>query len=140
MAEESTRSPVRLMNFVSEEQLDEAKRRKGERVKDGTAQRDRPLYEYALFDHWSASSSAAAPAPKLGSHFVSVSLAFGICSDLRLGFGRFVERLTQERAKARLGHALLGHWSASSSAAVPAPQVHSHSFCGEIFLEDLGQL
>ncbi|XP_024032975.1 protein FAM192A isoform X2 [Morus notabilis] len=45
MAEESMRSPVRLMNFVSEEQLDEAKRRKGERVKDGTAQRDRPLYE-----------------------------------------------------------------------------------------------
>ncbi|EXC24412.1 hypothetical protein L484_003720 [Morus notabilis] len=33
------------MNFVSEEQLDEAKRRRGERVEDGTAQRDRPLYE-----------------------------------------------------------------------------------------------
>ncbi|EXB44462.1 hypothetical protein L484_013880 [Morus notabilis] len=45
MAEESTRPPVRLMNFVSEEQLDEAKRRRGERVEDGTAQRDRPLYE-----------------------------------------------------------------------------------------------
>ncbi|PON88782.1 FAM192A/Fyv6, N-terminal [Trema orientale] len=44
MAEESSR-PIRLMNFVSEEQLDEAKRERGERVEDGTAQRDRPLYE-----------------------------------------------------------------------------------------------
>ncbi|KAJ7973148.1 hypothetical protein O6P43_010929 [Quillaja saponaria] len=44
MAEESQR-PIRLMNFVSEEQLDESKKRRGERVEDGTAQRDRPLYE-----------------------------------------------------------------------------------------------
>ncbi|KAH9731009.1 Nefa Nip30 N domain-containing protein [Citrus sinensis] len=44
MAEESSR-PIRLMNFISEEQLDEAKRTRGERVDDGTAQRDRPLFE-----------------------------------------------------------------------------------------------
>lgn len=37
--------PVRLMNFVSQDQLEEAKRSRGERVEDGTAQRDRPLYE-----------------------------------------------------------------------------------------------
>lgn len=37
--------PMRLMNFVSQEQLEEAKRSRGERVDDGTAQRDRPLYE-----------------------------------------------------------------------------------------------
>ncbi|KDP28339.1 hypothetical protein JCGZ_14110 [Jatropha curcas] len=44
MAEESPRA-MRLMNFISEEQLDEAKKTRGERVDDGTAQRDRPLYE-----------------------------------------------------------------------------------------------
>ncbi|XP_041022098.1 uncharacterized protein LOC121263331 [Juglans microcarpa x Juglans regia] len=44
MAEESSR-PIRLMNFVSEEQLDEVKKTRGERVEDGTAQRDRPLFE-----------------------------------------------------------------------------------------------
>lgn len=44
MAEESSR-PIRLMNFISEDQLDEAKRTRGERVDDGTAQRDRPLFE-----------------------------------------------------------------------------------------------
>ncbi|XP_044503114.1 PSME3-interacting protein isoform X2 [Mangifera indica] len=44
MAEEFTR-PIRLMNFVSEDQLDQAKRARGERVEDGTAQRDRPLFE-----------------------------------------------------------------------------------------------
>ncbi|KAF7804973.1 protein FAM192A [Senna tora] len=44
MAEESER-PIRLMSFVSEEQLVESKRTRGERVEDGTAQRDRPLYE-----------------------------------------------------------------------------------------------
>ncbi|KAF2325015.1 hypothetical protein P3X46_003354 [Hevea brasiliensis] len=44
MAEESPR-PIRLMNFISEEQLDQAKKARGERVDDGTAQRDRPLYE-----------------------------------------------------------------------------------------------
>ncbi|KAJ8898735.1 hypothetical protein K2173_004922 [Erythroxylum novogranatense] len=44
MEEESSR-PVRPMNFVSEEQLYEAKKIRGERVEDGTAQRDRPLYE-----------------------------------------------------------------------------------------------
>ncbi|MQL94322.1 hypothetical protein Taro_026974 [Colocasia esculenta] len=37
--------PVRLMNFVSQEELDRAKETRGERVEDGTAQRDRPLYE-----------------------------------------------------------------------------------------------
>ncbi|XP_074303703.1 uncharacterized protein LOC141638198 [Silene latifolia] len=36
---------IRLMNFVSQEQLDEAKRSRGERLEDGTAQRDRPLFE-----------------------------------------------------------------------------------------------
>ncbi|XP_065859881.1 uncharacterized protein [Euphorbia lathyris] len=36
---------IRLMNFVSEDQLDEAKKARGERVEDGTAQRDRPLFE-----------------------------------------------------------------------------------------------
>ncbi|XWS46382.1 hypothetical protein CRYUN_Cryun14cG0061000 [Craigia yunnanensis] len=44
MADESSHS-VKLMNFVSEQQLDEAKRTRGERIEDGTAQRDRPLYE-----------------------------------------------------------------------------------------------
>lgn len=33
------------MSFVSEEQLDEAKKARGERVEDGTAQRDRALFE-----------------------------------------------------------------------------------------------
>ncbi|KAK7284516.1 hypothetical protein RJT34_19262 [Clitoria ternatea] len=37
--------PMRIMNFVSEDQLVEAKRTRGERVEDGTAHRDRPLYE-----------------------------------------------------------------------------------------------
>ncbi|XP_021279930.1 protein FAM192A [Herrania umbratica] len=44
MADESS-SSIKLMNFVSEQQLDEAKRTRGERIEDGTAQRDRPLYE-----------------------------------------------------------------------------------------------
>ncbi|XP_022146349.1 protein FAM192A [Momordica charantia] len=44
MEDESGRA-IRLMNFVSEEQLDEAKKTRGERVEDGTAQRDRPLFE-----------------------------------------------------------------------------------------------
>ncbi|KAJ6679996.1 NEFA-INTERACTING NUCLEAR PROTEIN NIP30 [Salix purpurea] len=43
--EEELQRPVRLMNFVSEEQLDESKKSRGERVEDGTAQRDRPLFE-----------------------------------------------------------------------------------------------
>ncbi|KAI0518594.1 hypothetical protein KFK09_006030 [Dendrobium nobile] len=43
-AERDGRS-IRLVNFVSEEQLDEARKTRGERVEDGTAQRDRPLYE-----------------------------------------------------------------------------------------------
>ncbi|KAI3417879.1 Protein translocase subunit SecA [Psidium guajava] len=43
--EEGSARPVRLMNFVSEEQLEESKKSRGERVEDGTAQRDRPLYE-----------------------------------------------------------------------------------------------
>ncbi|KAH6768942.1 NEFA-interacting nuclear protein [Perilla frutescens var. frutescens] len=37
--------PIRLMNFVSEDQLAEARRTRGARVEDGTAQRDRPLFE-----------------------------------------------------------------------------------------------
>ncbi|KAG9459967.1 hypothetical protein H6P81_004475 [Aristolochia fimbriata] len=46
MEEDSaTRPPVRLMNFVSEEQLEESKKARGERIEDGTAQRDRPLFE-----------------------------------------------------------------------------------------------
>ncbi|KAK4372394.1 hypothetical protein RND71_007778 [Anisodus tanguticus] len=45
MAEEDCPPPVRLMNFVSEEQLAELKNTRGARVEDGTAQRDRPLYE-----------------------------------------------------------------------------------------------
>ncbi|WCJ22609.1 hypothetical protein M5689_004690 [Euphorbia peplus] len=36
---------IRLMNFVSEEQLEESKKSRGARVEDGTAQRDRPLFE-----------------------------------------------------------------------------------------------
>ncbi|XP_058749718.1 uncharacterized protein LOC131622694 [Vicia villosa] len=44
MDEESAR-PIRMMNFVSEEQLLESKKTRGERVEDGTAHRDRPLYE-----------------------------------------------------------------------------------------------
>lgn len=44
MDEESGR-PIRMMNFVSEEQLAESKRTRGERVEDGTAHRDRPLFE-----------------------------------------------------------------------------------------------
>lgn len=36
---------IKLVNFVSEEQLDQAKKTRGERVEDGTAQRDKPLYE-----------------------------------------------------------------------------------------------
>ncbi|KAK7337591.1 hypothetical protein VNO77_18173 [Canavalia gladiata] len=43
--EENSDRPIRIMNFVSEDQLVEAKRTRGERVEDGTAQRDRPLYE-----------------------------------------------------------------------------------------------
>ncbi|KAL8253926.1 hypothetical protein R6Q59_032147 [Mikania micrantha] len=45
MADEDFRPATRLMNFVSQEQLDEAKKTRGPRVEDGTAQRDRPLYE-----------------------------------------------------------------------------------------------
>ncbi|MED6152668.1 hypothetical protein PIB30_094267 [Stylosanthes scabra] len=45
MAEDDSDRPLRIMNFVSEDQLVESKRTRGERVEDGTAQRDRPLYE-----------------------------------------------------------------------------------------------
>ncbi|URE14808.1 N-terminal domain of NEFA-interacting nuclear protein NIP30 [Musa troglodytarum] len=45
MEDEPAAPPLRLVNFVSEEQLVHAKRTRGERVEDGTAQRDRPLYE-----------------------------------------------------------------------------------------------
>lgn len=37
--------PVRLMDFVSEQQLEEFREKRGARVEDGTVQRDRPLYE-----------------------------------------------------------------------------------------------
>ncbi|XP_006645830.1 uncharacterized protein LOC102704471 [Oryza brachyantha] len=36
---------IRLVNFISEDQLDEAKRTRGERADDGTAQRDKPLFQ-----------------------------------------------------------------------------------------------
>ncbi|CAF2176065.1 PSME3-interacting protein isoform X1 [Brassica napus] len=42
---EQTEKPIRLLNFVSEEQLEESKKERGERVEDGTFQRDRALYE-----------------------------------------------------------------------------------------------
>ncbi|KAI3993273.1 hypothetical protein MKX01_010016 [Papaver californicum] len=45
MAEKEPPSTIRLMNFVSEGQLSEAKKTRGERPEDGTAQRDRPLFE-----------------------------------------------------------------------------------------------
>lgn len=45
MTDEGFPPPTRLMNFVSQEQLDEAKRTRGPRVEDGTAHRDRPLFE-----------------------------------------------------------------------------------------------
>lgn len=45
MAEESAPSADRLVNFVSEQQLDISKKTRGERIEDGTAQRGRPLYE-----------------------------------------------------------------------------------------------
>ena len=41
----TTSSNALRINFVSEEQLDEAKKTRGERVEDGTAQRDRPIHE-----------------------------------------------------------------------------------------------
>ncbi|KAK8489020.1 hypothetical protein V6N13_046174 [Hibiscus sabdariffa] len=43
--EDPSSHSIKLMNFVSEQQLDEAKRTRGERIEDGTAQRDRPLFE-----------------------------------------------------------------------------------------------
>ncbi|CAH8368497.1 unnamed protein product [Eruca vesicaria subsp. sativa] len=42
---EETVKPIRLLNFVSEDQLEESKKERGERVEDGTFQRDRALYE-----------------------------------------------------------------------------------------------
>ncbi|KAA8542990.1 hypothetical protein F0562_021515 [Nyssa sinensis] len=45
MADDDSSPPFRLMNFVSQEQLSEARRTRGARVEDGTAQRDRSLYE-----------------------------------------------------------------------------------------------
>ncbi|KAI3679575.1 hypothetical protein L2E82_51238 [Cichorium intybus] len=45
MTDEGFPPPTRLMNFVSQEQLDEAKKTRGPRVEDGTAHRDRPLFE-----------------------------------------------------------------------------------------------
>ncbi|KAF5178364.1 Nefa-interacting nuclear protein [Thalictrum thalictroides] len=43
--EENGVRPIRLMSFVSEDQLEESKKNRGERVEDGTAQRDKPLFE-----------------------------------------------------------------------------------------------
>ncbi|KAJ0971550.1 hypothetical protein J5N97_019509 [Dioscorea zingiberensis] len=37
--------PLRLVNFIFEKQLDNAKKTRGLRVEDGSAQQDRPLYE-----------------------------------------------------------------------------------------------
>ncbi|KAL2239107.1 UNVERIFIED_CONTAM: hypothetical protein Sindi_1102400 [Sesamum indicum] len=48
MADDEMPPPLRLMNFVSEDQLEEARRTRGARVDDGTAQRDRSLYEVCL--------------------------------------------------------------------------------------------
>ncbi|EPS72887.1 hypothetical protein M569_01876, partial [Genlisea aurea] len=45
MADEEGAPPPRLMTFVSEHQLADARRARGARVDDGTAQRDRSLYE-----------------------------------------------------------------------------------------------
>ncbi|KAL4563512.1 hypothetical protein LXL04_027555 [Taraxacum kok-saghyz] len=45
MADDGFPPPTRLMNFVSQEQLDESKKTRGPRVEDGTAHRDRPLFE-----------------------------------------------------------------------------------------------
>ncbi|KAL1825763.1 hypothetical protein DCAR_0313940 [Daucus carota subsp. sativus] len=45
MADDGLPPPIRLMNFISEDQLEEAKRTRGARLEDGTAQRDRPLFE-----------------------------------------------------------------------------------------------
>ncbi|CAK9145289.1 unnamed protein product [Ilex paraguariensis] len=45
MADDGFAPPTRLMNFVSQEQLEEARRNRGARVDDGTALRERPLYE-----------------------------------------------------------------------------------------------
>ncbi|KAJ0980522.1 hypothetical protein J5N97_008777 [Dioscorea zingiberensis] len=45
MEEDVGAPPLRLVNFISEEQLDNAKKTRGLRVEDGSAQRDRPLYE-----------------------------------------------------------------------------------------------
>ncbi|XP_051144047.1 uncharacterized protein LOC127260365 [Andrographis paniculata] len=45
MADDDLPPPIRLMNFVSEDQLKEARKSRGARVEDGTAQRDRSLYE-----------------------------------------------------------------------------------------------
>ncbi|XP_010914781.3 uncharacterized protein [Elaeis guineensis] len=44
-ADAAAAPPIRLVNFISEEELDQAKKTRGERVDDGTAQRDKPLYE-----------------------------------------------------------------------------------------------
>ncbi|KAG0466704.1 hypothetical protein HPP92_018284 [Vanilla planifolia] len=45
MEDEIAARPIRLVNFVSEETLEQARKTRGERVEDGTAQRDRSLYE-----------------------------------------------------------------------------------------------
>ncbi|XP_076900417.1 uncharacterized protein LOC143554581 [Bidens hawaiensis] len=45
MTDDGFRPATRLINFLSQDQLDEAKKNRGPRVEDGTAQRDRPLFE-----------------------------------------------------------------------------------------------
>ncbi|XP_047324881.1 uncharacterized protein LOC124928673 [Impatiens glandulifera] len=45
MSDDDFAPAARLVNFVSEDQLAEARRTRGPRVEDGTAQRDRPLFE-----------------------------------------------------------------------------------------------
>eukprot|EP00252_Welwitschia_mirabilis_P001967 TRINITY_DN11933_c0_g1_i2.p1 TRINITY_DN11933_c0_g1~~TRINITY_DN11933_c0_g1_i2.p1 ORF type:complete len:205 (-),score=55.70 TRINITY_DN11933_c0_g1_i2:198-812(-) len=37
--------PMRIMNFISEQQLEEVRDKRGERVEDGAVQRDKTLYE-----------------------------------------------------------------------------------------------
>ncbi|CAI9104870.1 OLC1v1003654C1 [Oldenlandia corymbosa var. corymbosa] len=43
--DDTSAPPIRLMNFVSEHQLEESRKSRGSRVDDGTAQRDRSLFE-----------------------------------------------------------------------------------------------
>ncbi|GFZ13670.1 hypothetical protein Acr_23g0020550 [Actinidia rufa] len=62
--------PTRLVNFVSEEQLAEARKTRGTRVDDGTGQRDRSLYEiiYCASKASFLSFSLKSSAPGLFNH------------------------------------------------------------------------